>query len=279
MSVGLRTVKIKSTSLKQKGEFHGMEISIELFRNEFDRYPDSSRKNGGSDYTCGTQRLAEALEGRDERGFHPRSKWHPDLESGAGTPLYDITALDTTKQRKPVYFELKHSGFYTPEQLWGSGSTGTLQPDECPVITDIFLRNKAADTTINGKVGSPVLYFKADSTKRFRVDSSRQLVDATANPTEYPNWIYNFDDNIDLLNLAFLRDPASDTDNAIPPHYQDHPDYPGVSGAELFYRMITQREDAATNYYKPYNQDTFILISAGWDGIFGTKDDLTNFNY
>lgn len=277
MSVGLRTVKIKSTNLKQKGEFHGMEISIELFQNDFGRYPDSSAVYGGSDYTCGAQRLAEAMEGRDERGFNPKSKWHPDLEDSA-FPLYDIPANDTRKQRKPVYFELKHSGFYTPEQLWGAGNTGLLQPDKCPVITDVFVRNVAADTTIDEKVGSPVLYFKADPTKRFRVNNANQLV-SPATQAEYTKWIYNFDDNIDLLDLPWLRDPGSAEDPAgMAPHYQDNPEYPGVTGAELFYQMITQRQTTNMNFYKPYNKDTFILISAGWDGIYGTKDDLTNFN-
>jgi len=278
LSVGLRKVKITATNLNQKGEFHGMEVSIELFQNEFNFYPDSARVNGGSDYTCGAQRLAEAMEGRDEEGFHPKSKWHPDLEDST-YPLYDVAANDTRKQRKPVYFELKHSGFYTPEQLWGAGSTGSLQADKCPLITDVFVRNRPADTTIDGKVGSPVLYFKADPTKRFRVDSSRQVVDP-ATQTEYEQWIYNFDDNIDLLNLKCLRDPDNDdTDPGIPPHYVARDDYSGASDAELFYRILTQRQDTDSGFYRPYNKDTFILISAGWDGIFGTKDDLTNFNY
>lgn len=276
LSIGLKQVKVVSTNLKQKGEFHGLEISIELFQNEFNRYPDSSQVYGGSDYVNGAQRMAEAMEGRDERGFHPKSKWHPDLETAAGLTLYDETSL---KQRKPVYFELKHSGFYTPEQLWGPGTTDLLNPD-APVITDIFVRNVPADATIDGKVGSPVLYFKADPTKRFRQDQTRRIVDPAVR-SEYVQWVYNFDDNIDILNLPWLRDPGSVDDPAgMNPHfYKEDPDYPDSTDAERFYRMITQRQDSNTNFYKPYNQNTFILISAGWDGIFGTKDDLTNFNY
>jgi prepilin-type N-terminal cleavage/methylation domain-containing protein len=280
LSVGLRQVKIKATDLKQKGEFHGMEISIELFQNEFNGYPDSAVVSEGSVDVCGAQRLAEALEGRDELGFHPKSKWHPAKEASAGLTLYDITVDDTRKQRKPVYFELKHSGMYTPEELWGPGNTGALQDDQCPVITDVFVRNIPADTTIDQRVGAPVLYFKADPTKRFRVDSSRQLVDP-ATQSEYRQWIYNFDDNLELLNLAWLRDPGSPEDPAgIAPHFPERDEYPGVTEpAELFYRMITQRADTNTNFYKPWNADKYILLSAGWDGIYGTEDDLTNFNY
>lgn len=281
LSIGLKQVKVVSSNLKQKGEFHGLEISIELFQNEFNRYPDSSQVSGGSDYVNGAQRLAEAMEGRDERGFHPKSKWHPDVDAAqtAPHPGANIYTDATLKQRKPVYFELKHSGFYTPEQLWGPGNTDLLNPD-APLITDIFVRNVPADATIDGKVGSPVLYFKADPTKRFRQDQTRRIVDPAVR-SEYVQWVYNFDDNIDILNLPWLRDPGAVDDPAgMDPHfYEEDPDYPDSTDAERFYRMITQRQDSNTNFYKPYNQNTFILISAGWDGIFGTKDDLTNFNY
>ncbi len=279
MAVSLGQVKRVATNLKQKGEFHGLEVSIELFQNAFKYYPDSVKINGGSDYTCGGQRLAETMEGRDERGFHPKSRWHPDLETAAGLTLYDISVNDTTKERKPVYFELKHSGMYTLDELWGVGNTGTLHGD-APILTDVFVRNRAADPAVTEKVGSPVLYFKAHPTKRFRVNSSNQVVNP-AIQSEYQQWIYNFDDNIDILSLAWLREPGSPQDTVgFPPHYQPRDDYPGVTDeAELFYQIMTQRQDTSTGFYKPYNASTYILISAGWDGIFGTKDDITSFDY
>ena len=281
LSVGLKKVNITAKNLKQKGEFHGLDVSIELFYNDFNFYPDSARVNGGSDYTCGGQRLAEAMEGRDERGFHPKSRWHPDLETTAGLTLYDIATVDTTKERKPIYFELKHSGFYTLADLWGSGDTGSLHEDS-PVITDVFVRNRI--TTVAGdtvKAGSPVLYFKADPTKRFRVDSTNNPVTATVAGQEYVNWIYNLNDNLEILYLNWLREPGGvDDPVGIPPHYPDeNGNATADDPAQIFYEQLTQREDTTTNFYKPYNQDRFILISAGWDGIFGTKDDLTNFNY
>ena len=280
LSVGLRKVKMIATNLKQKGEFHGMEVSLALFQNDFDNFPDSALVNGGSDYVCGAQRLAEALEGRDQQGFHPKSKWHPDLEPASPDNYYNQKTL---KERKPVYFELKHSDLYTLDDMWGVGNASPLQEDECPVITDVFVRNRV--TTVTGetkKIGSPVLYFKAAPTKRFRMNSSNEPVNP-ATSTEYTQWVYNFDDNIDLLNLPWLREPESDTDNDIPPHYQD-PDDASKTEEQFFYETITQREDDVDNdgtmdYFKPYNKDRFILISAGWDGIFGTKDDLTNYNY
>ena len=56
-----------------------------------------------------------------------------------------------------------------------------------------------------------------------------------------------------------------------------HSEVPGnhVRGIENFYADIT---NPRVSYEKPYNPNTFILISAGWDSVFGTKDDITNFD-
>ena len=48
------------------------------------------------------------------------------------------------------------------------------------------------------------------------------------------------------------------------------------TGVQLFYETITNPK---VNYDKPFNAATFILISAGYDGIYGTADDITNFDY
>jgi prepilin-type N-terminal cleavage/methylation domain-containing protein len=286
LAVAQKKVKTVARNLRQKAEFHGMEISLELFSTDFKGYPDSEVVNGTGTQVCGAQRLAEAMLGRDENGFHPRTKWHPELETD------DIYLLNTAsptqeemdnslKQRKGPYFELKHSDLYTLDDLWGSvGGAGTLQDDQCPVLTDVFNFNKVTDT--NGesiRVGSPVLYFKADPTKKFRVDATNQEEQATLSGQEYTDWVYNLNDNRHLLELTWLREPSDPAETVgFPPHYQD-PDDNSKDPAQYFYELLTQREDTTRNFFKPYNANTFILISAGWDGIFGTDDDITSFNY
>ena len=44
---------------------------------------------------------------------------------------------------------------------------------------------------------------------------------------------------------------------------------------QVFYEQITQRADG--NFFKPFNPSTFLLISAGHDGVYGTEDDIYNF--
>lgn len=303
LSVAQRKVKIVAQNLRQKAAFHAGEISLELYSKDFGDYPDSSRLLGSDGtYVTGAQRVAEALFGRDDKGFHPKSKWHPAEDMAAvpphpGPPIYTDATL---KDRKKQYFERKRVGFYTINDLWGGTGGPGFTPSQiytsagagigtqmAPVFTDVFERNPV---TINGeseKVGMPILYFKADTTKEdFRVVSYGQdgrdgkkipVPLSSINSSHYSRWTYNFDDNIEILKLPWLRDPTDPRESGdIEPHYQDA----SINNpAGVFYKLITQREDPATNFYKPHNPNTFLLISAGYDGIYGTKDDLTNFDY
>lgn len=290
--VGMRKVKIIQRNLQQKAALKSMEVGIHLFSADFKEYPDSDQISDGSTVVTGAQRLAEVLLGRDELGFHPRSKWHPQLDIAEPAPHPGLTTYtsQTKKDRKPQYIELgRQLGVYTIYELWAGNNgnsdiyeSGAVTPNgtyRAPVITDVFNRNKATlPSGDNVKVGMPVLYYKADSTKRFRVDRSNQPV---TNPdyAEYKDWIYNYADNVPILQLPWLRDPADPLESGdIPPHYPDE-DNDGDNHAQVFYEILSRRHTPGTNWDKPYNPSTFILISAGYDGIYGTKDDIANFDY
>jgi hypothetical protein len=77
-----------------------------------------------------------------------------------------------------------------------------------------------------------------------------------------------------VLQLAWLRDPDQ-AGAAV--HYRD-PDDAGKTQAQVFYERITQQAEPDRNFFKPFNSSTFILISAGWDGVYGTKDDIVNYD-
>ena len=288
LAVGQQKVKYHARTLKQKAEFHGMDISLELFHSDFREYPDSDVVSQGGVNVCGAQRLAEAMVGRDERGFHPKSKWHPGLETPED--YYMLTSSPTQEeveanltQRTGPYFELKHTGVSTLNDMWGNltGAAGSLQSTQCPVLTDVFTFNKVTNVAgKNIKVGSPVLYFKAEPTKRFRVDATNR--EAGYTPAEYRQWVYDLTDNLEILNLNWLREDGIAGNTK---HYTTDPENPSAPpaaamNAKYFYQQITARErsSAGADFFKPQNKETFILISAGWDGIFGTKDDVMNFD-
>ena len=185
----------------------------------------------------------------------------------------------------------KRAGFHTIYDLWedaGYGSStiyhanvssedaGDNKTAVSPVFTDIF----TSYTTATGqKSGMPILYFKANSTARFRANASREAVNPVSSGDfeEYSKWVYNFEDNRPILELPWLRDPVNET-NGMAVHYpdEDDDDDDNEEPVQIFYEQLTQRQDG--NFFKPYNKSTFLLISAGHDGIFGTKDDLTNFD-
>jgi prepilin-type N-terminal cleavage/methylation domain-containing protein len=295
MSIGMRKVKMVAENLRQKVEFKAIEVGLELFAKDFDSYPESAIRTAtpgnpaGANAVCGAQHLAEALVGRDGRGFEPQSGWYPpddltynpQISAADLANFYNMNDDISLKRRKQPYVEFKHSGVYTIDEIWqGNFAPSTIYTSagpasnqfRSPVITDTFRRHEVQVGAVNVKVGMPILYFKADSINRFRVDLARSVVTNPA-PAEYRKWIFNFDDNLPVIQLPFLRDPTvTDSD------YTDAAS-PTKTQAQIFYESITQTEDMTRRFFKPYNIETFILISAGLDGVYGTRDDITNFNY
>ena len=43
------------------------------------------------------------------------------------------------------------------------------------------------------------------------------------------------------------------------------------------YKIVDQKVLEASGILWPYRADSYILISAGIDGLYGTSDDMTNF--
>jgi hypothetical protein len=290
MSVGMRKTTMIAKNIRQKVEFKAMEVGLELFAKEYNDYPESKTLPDATaaNAVCGAQHLAEALVGRDNRGFEPISGWYPpndqmyqaNLTAATLASLYNASDNASLMRRKAPFVEFKYSGAYTIAELWQSGTAPStiytsagpaVNRFRSPVITDTFNRNTITTAAGSAKVGMPVLYFKADPSKRFRVDITKNPV---TNPprAEYSQWIYNFDDNLPIVELPNLLDTT------LPEDYTDPADA-SKTQAQVFYEKITQSEDSARNYYKPFNMDKFLLISAGWDGIYGTKDDITNFDY
>ena len=97
----------------------------------------------------------------------------------------------------------------------------------------------------------PILYYKADTSKTAH----------DVNDPNNPENIYDYRDNHALLALGVPGKPE-----------QSHPLY---ENPKLFYEMTRNYRAAKTS--TPVRADTYILLSAGWDGLYGTKDDIPNF--
>ncbi|MGB2865183.1 MAG: type II secretion system protein [Sedimentisphaerales bacterium] len=263
----LSAVKKMAKETKQKAQFSTIEMALIAFKNDDGDYPPSANNIG--DY-CGSQKLAEALLGWDLLGFHPNSDFTSNGTNGAGVFVYDNSDTVLFGQRKGPYLEQATTNAFTLGSIFWNG-TGSLEANT-HVICDVF--NTATARLPNGttmKAGTPVLYYKANP-------SSKSM--NPAGPAEFVNQIYNANDNMALINLG---SPPPDSrahklgdDDGI---FDPTPPFSGYSGTgEYFYNSLYKiRDPKITARAWPYRPDSYILISAGADGLYGTPDDICNF--
>jgi hypothetical protein len=94
---------------------------------------------------------------------------------------------------------------------------------------------------------------------------------ATITPAYDSNSIYSSIDNEELVKLGQVKNQNA--------YHNFDPGFKTGDGTHFgnwwFYKTITDRK--ITTQARPYNMTSYILISAGADGIYGTKDDIYNF--
>ncbi len=270
----LAMVKRYARDVRQRAQFHSIDAALELFHHEQDGYPDSSALGeDGQDY-CGAMKLCEALVGQDLMGFHPDSHFRSDLEDGQNHVLYDrdpMSAADdplpeNLAARKGPYLPPDRANAYRMWHLYGRGNTGPAfggNSEELFVLCDEYARVVNKET--GRKVGMPILYYKADPAGNLHdpnVSPSGGLPLGTRN-------FYDYRDNHELLRLGKPWDPAST---------EEHPLFQaaGEREGERFYR-VTKNTNIKIRMGRPYREDSYILISAGYDGLYGTEDDIFNF--
>ena len=287
----IKGVKRIAKNLEQKSMFHALDIGLGLFKTDFGDYPESKQENDPDlsstlQYT-GAQHLAEAMVGRDDRGYEPSQnrKWNWPSEPAGGDlyfpdPADDAKYTKSSNRRKDPYINLKETGAFIMTELYDipfagdvvseveALGNGTSVPYRAPVLTDVFM-TKTVDLD-NGeriKVGSPILYYKANSSSKL-FKKEPEVGDGAA---EFATWIYNYEDNRAIIDAG----PIDSDDPADKHHYDES--YIDIStskdGVDIFYGNIS---DENTSFDKPQNAMTYLLISAGSDGIFGTRDDVTN---
>ncbi len=254
----MATVRRFARETKQRAQLMTMDLALTAFRDEYGEYPESVFRMP-FDYG-GAQKLAEALLGRDLMGFHPNSQWN--LADGVYAPTED-----NLRQRRGPYLELGTANAFQLGVVSGVGghdglfldtSWGTSELNHHTfVICDVFGVRKL--TLANGRTvtaGTPILYYRANV-------SSRTFQDSGA----WEACIYSAYDNLTLLRLGVLTPDGS--------RGRDHRLVSG-DGAYLIspeYKLW----DPKVAIPWPHRPDSYILISAGVDGEYGTADDITNF--
>ena len=262
---------IDTWDVSQRAQFNSINAAIELFVNECGGYPPSDANDAMGRPYCGSMKLAEALMGRDLLGFHSESGFRADgLDPDTLVPLYPAAPADENlKARMGPFLPPDHVGAYRLADIYGKGKTGPF-PEDIVVLCDTYEHKRPGGK----KTGMPILYWRARTAYKFQ-DYLENGTGSATNPGQNDD-IYNFWHNANLLNL---RDPATGT--------IDHPLYTGVpiDDLETFEEIILNKQvqEATmtalnpTGIKRPYRDDSFILMSAGKDELFGTADDLYNF--
>jgi len=305
LAPALNRVRRYATDVKQKAQFHSIAIGLDMFNAEFDGYPDSNAADDLVKNYCGAMRLAEAMVGQDLKGFNPSSKFERQgfpntsdaLWDGMPYPPYNTWGVtggvtgaayynENIRSRK-MYLELEHANAYQLKDIYDNGAiTGATAGYSGPsavgfepnafVLCDSY--NRVTNKTTGRKMGMPILYYRADPTKyRFpTIGTAAGTMRGIIGDGAY-YYTYNFYDNQALIQMQmpWASGPyvhrLSDTGTT--------PDGFSISGAtdcpEEFYRII--RDPKISSGDKPYRANSYILISAGFDGQYGTSDDIYNF--
>ena len=256
-------VRSFAKNTEQRAQMNAIGLGLETFKNDYGDYPPSDQYGYAPQppyYYNGAQKLSEALLGWDLKGFHPDSAWRSDGRDEAGAGFtYDpdgTRGTDSLYERKGPYLDVETANPFTLGELFNLG-TFRVRPNNY-VICDVYPQLKVIRNDISGnpyvvKAGTPVLYFKANT-------ASKTISDTTT----HTNNIYNPQDN---KITATLVNPDGDTTFGDLYYNSDNK-------FAYFYDYIT---DPLAPGAWPYNPETYILISAGRDGIYGTEDDITNF--
>jgi type II secretory pathway pseudopilin PulG len=272
----LTMVRKSAAMARQRAQFHSIEIALEAFRADFGDYPESienSLTEGLFKAYPGAMKLAEAIIGQDGFGFHPRSEFRNDgLADWNGDGTYDdpdesvyhvgqITPHEGDDEnltaRKGPYLELETANAVKLNHLYYENGAVLFPEDTVDkfVLADMFRNVKHLSTSKD--TGMPILYYRAN-TSRFKHDPA----DYSTQPDDN---IYDYRDNQFIVGLGLPSDSTF-----------VHP-MSGTGGdSSIFYKNTLNPN--FTDPKRPYRADSFILLSAGPDGQYGTPDDVFNFN-
>jgi hypothetical protein len=186
--------------VRPQAQLHSMDAALEIFNNEFSRYPPSDANDAGGLPYGGAMKLAEALMGQDLLGFHSSSIFRRDGLDAGGMRLYppDINALPprlrdaSLKARKGPFLQAETANAFRLVEIYGKGKTGPF-PEDTFVLCDTYARKRPSGK----KTGMPILYCRAN-----RAGTTHDV-----NNPDNPQNIYSYKDNLVLINLGVPGDP------------------------------------------------------------------------
>jgi hypothetical protein len=253
-----------------------LETGLEMFNADASiggSYPDSRfRQDPIVDFPGGTSEnqlsgahwLARSMLGPNSRGLGKTAR-------SLGPPSDPPLKMADLDEREP------HGPYIEPGKfpIAADNATrlshgGDFVPTGRPVLLDSY--------------GYPILYYRAYPRSPTPFSQRRTTQPA---PDGEPLGIYNQEDNARItgsdLHAGWSLTGKSKTSPVHPlavlgsndPAHAD--DGTGPDGHYSFSSYLHNRELPPRQFVRTVNEETFILISAGNDGLYGTADDPTNF--
>lgn len=224
----------------QRAQFLSIAQTINYVDHTIRKLPSSTPVDSEGLPYCGAMRLCELLVGQDGLGFHKDSVFRADgMDSNGVTDLYPAQPGPANlAQRIPPWHD-RFSCARRLEEIYGPQNTGPFAPTTL-VMCDVHKHKLPNGATI----GTPILYYKVR--RNWTVDDANDLAK-----------VFDPADNFDLLALGAPWN-----------HQGAHPlrDNPNILFKIIWKKAGLQRRDSIT-------PSSFLLISAGHDGLFGTQDD------
>jgi len=266
----LNQVRRHGKTVNQQAQMHAIEAGLEMFHDDFEDYPSSNSEDTDNTFYPGAAKLAEALVGQDLLGFHPQSLFQRDGENdnlvGEEKDLYPESLQPDTnpihaknlKLRKGPYIPVDRANAYSYSALYGDPNGSVLTEMAFAVLCDSYPRVK--HPTTGKRMGMPILYYRARTSNVNHYYPGGSITMPTKDNDQgclYTHW-----DNLGI------------TDDPLP--WSATSTHPFGTTPDEFYKAITN--DMIVSIKRPYNPDTYILISAGYDGLYGTDDDIYNFD-
>ncbi|MFO0839639.1 MAG: type II secretion system protein [Phycisphaerae bacterium] len=249
----------------------------------------SNPYGNGTMHVSGAGLLVWALAGADQIGSPGFRKvrsgsrfWAQDTDSAAtngggsyyidtstGQPKYGRTGPLVDLSKVPVTPKNASGSYDVPAEK--AISSGATLPRNYPMFLDPF--------------GQPILYYRADPAGSRLADDNPFSSTISQNPPQ--RGIYHYIDNNELVGGSPMGGITPNTlkmNDSGKPHRLEFDatltgpgtilNVPNRQG--MFQYFIHNKSVTAKG--TPQKPDSFLLISAGPDGRFGTTDDITNFN-
>jgi len=263
----LNRARIYARETAVAAQLHSLSTGLELFRSEFGFYPSSEPQNviGVPDTNGeiqGAHRMVFALCGRDLRGCPGKtlSRTPPGFPATAQTGPDSILGYYYDDNTDPS------DGYETDPSNWDDAGVGRTYRKGPYVETEGFTVWNDSNT---GQLYTPLLCDKFDRLQQSQRYEDRQVILYYA---------------ADRRNSRVVSLPNGDTceswytvaDNQQITDVAADPNNPWAE--DTFHDFIKETQAAVGTRYRTHNPESFLLISKGYDGVYGTEDDIVNWN-